>query len=262
LSQRSGTDASAGTAPRPAISWLGHATTLIEVDGTRLVTDPVLGNRVGPLVRIAAPVAADALGAVNGVLLSHLHSDHADLRSLRAVGASAPVLAPRQAGSWLRRHGVMDVIELSPGASVRIGRLDVWGTPAAHGARRRPFGAIAHPIGYLVRGSVSLYFAGDTDLFDEMENLHGQVDVALLPVWGWGSRLGPGHLDPERAARAAALIAPRLAIPIHWGTLALGWPARRPEDPEQPAREFAALVRRDAPGVEVRVLAPGERVEL
>jgi len=246
----------------PAIWWIGHATALIEIDGKRLVTDPVLGNRVGPLVRIAAPVAEDRLGVIDAVLLSHLHADHASLRSLRAVGAAAPVIAPRGAGAWLTRNGLQDVRELTPGASARIGRLDVSATRAEHDAQRRPFGVRADPIGYLVRGSISVYFAGDTDLFDEMEDLRGQVDVALLPVWGWGSRLGPGHLDPERAAQAAALIAPRLAIPIHWGTFALGWPARWPKDPELPTREFAALVERDAPGVEVRVLAPGQRLDV
>ena len=86
--------------------------------------------------------------------------------------------------------------------------------------------------------------------------------MALLPVWGWGSKLGPGHLDPERAARAAAIIQPEVAIPIHWGTFALGRPARRPPDPAWPARRFAVLAAEYAPGVRVRVLAPGDRAPL
>src|SRR5205823_3537156 len=133
-------------------------------------------------------------------------------------------------------------------------------TRARHDSRRRPLGPRAEPVGYLVLGSRSVYFAGDTDLFDEMEALRGSVDVALLPVWGWGPRLGPGHLDPERAARAAAIIAPKLAIPIHWGTFAPVWPGGRTEDPERPAREFARLTSRYAPSVEVRLLAPGGRI--
>ena len=62
-------------------------------------------------------------------------------------------------------------------------------------------------------------FFGDTDVFDGMGDLAGTLDVALLPVWGWGPRVGPGHMNPERAARAAALIRPRIAVPVHWGTL-------------------------------------------
>ena len=245
-----------------AITWLGHATVLLQIDGMRLLTDPVLRDRIGPLVRIAPPVRADAVGHVDCVLLSHLHADHADLRALRDLATSIPLLAPCGAGEWLTRHGLPRVRELRPGTEVDVGGLRVTATPAAHAHRRRPLGPAAEPIGFVVRGSRAVYFAGDTDLFPAMAELRGAVDVALLPVWGWGSRLGPGHLDPERAAVAAAVIEPALAIPIHWGTFAPGRPARRPVDTGWPAREFAALASRFAPAVEVRVLGPGERTEL
>jgi L-ascorbate metabolism protein UlaG (beta-lactamase superfamily) len=243
---------------RASITWVGHATILIEVDGVRLLTDPVLRNRIGPLVRIVPSADKESLARVDCVLLSHLHADHTDVRSLREIGSSVPVLAPHPAAGWLARGGLRAVRDLRPGDEVAIGAVRVIATAAIHDRRRRPFGPMADPIGYLVRGSSSFYFAGDTDLFPEMVELSGLVDVALLPVWGWGESLGPGHLDPERAA----LIAPNVAVPIHWGTFALGWPARRPVDPERPAREFAALVKTRAPAVDVRVLAPGERTEL
>jgi L-ascorbate metabolism protein UlaG (beta-lactamase superfamily) len=105
-----------------------------------------------------------------------------------------------------------------------------------------------------------VYFAGDTDLFDGMAELRGKVDVALLPVWGWGPSVGEGHLDPERAAAAVAMIEPRIAIPIHWGTFALPW--ARGGDRDRPAREFAELAAELAPGVEVPLLQPGESVDL
>lgn len=246
-----------------AITWLGHATVLIELDGVRLLTDPVLGARIGPLVRIAPPVDIASLGRLDCVLLSHLHSDHAHMWSLRQVATTTPVIAPHPAASWLAQRGLQDVGELAPGEEKPVtGGVRVSATPAAHDRRRRPLGPEAEPVGYLIRGSESIYFAGDTDLFDEMSDLRGSVDVALLPVWGWGPALGPGHLDPERAARAASIIAPAIAIPIHWGTFAIGWPARRPADPERPAREFVELTRRYAPAVEVRLLAPGERTGL
>ncbi len=245
----------------PAITWLGHATTLLELDGVRLLTDPVLGDRVGPLVRISNPVAADAVGQIDAVLLSHLHADHADRPSLRRLARTAVVVAPSGSAAWLRRAGALEVRELRPGQATSLGRVDIRALPAVHDRRRRPLGAQATPIGYLIRGSASVYFAGDTDLFDEMADLRGLIDVALLPVWGWGPRVGPGHLDPERAARAAAMIAPRMAVPIHWGTFALARPARRSSDPRWPPREFGTLTRRYAPGVEVRILDPGERLQ-
>jgi L-ascorbate metabolism protein UlaG (beta-lactamase superfamily) len=244
------------------ITWLGHATVLIEVDGVALLTDPVLRDRIGPLVRTVPGGAVDPPAGLDCVLLSHLHADHADLPTLRGLDRSVPVLAPGGAGPWLRRRGLRDVREVRPGSELRIGAVRVSATPAAHEGRRWPFGPGADPIGYLVSGTRSAYFAGDTDLFEAMAELRGSVDVALLPVWGWGRRLGPGHLDPERAARAAALIEPAVAIPIHWGTFALRLGASQIADREHPAREFTRLAKRYAPAVEVRVLAPGERAAL
>lgn len=245
-----------------AITWLGHATVLLEIDGVYLLTDPVLRDRIGPLVRIAAPVSANAVGRVDAVLLSHIHADHADLPSLRLLARGVPVVAPRGAAQWLRQNGLPHVRELAAGESVVVNGLSVRATPAAHDPRRWPLGRRADPIGYLVEGGAVAYFAGDTDLFDEMTEMRERVDVALLPVWGWGRRLGPGHLNPERAARAAAIIAPRVAIPIHYGTFMLALPWQHPPDRRRPARKFIELSKRLAPAVEVRLLAPGERAEL
>jgi L-ascorbate metabolism protein UlaG (beta-lactamase superfamily) len=235
---------------------------LLELDGARLLTDPVIRNRIGPLIRIGPAIAKQTLGRVDMVLISHLHADHTDPRSLRDLGSAVPILAPAGAKGWLRRHGLRAVREVEPGAKIRAGGLHIRSTPAVHDVRRRPLGPRAQPIGYVVEGSRSIYFAGDTDLFEGMTQMRGSVDVALLPVSGWGRRVGRGHLDPVRAARAAAMIAPAVAIPIHWGTFALVPPARRPVDPERPAREFAALTARGSPGVDVRLLAPGEQTEL
>jgi len=245
-----------------AVTWAGHATTLIEVDGLRILTDPVLGDHVGPLRRIAAPVGEQLAVGVDAVILSHLHADHTDIPSLRSLGDQVAVLAPRGAGAWLGRRGVRNVQELSRGEELRLEGVSVTATGARHDPRRRPFGVRAEAIGFMLRGSQGLYFAGDTDLFEEMSELAGSVDLALLPIAGWGPALGPGHLDPRRAVLAAARIAPRLVIPIHWGTLAIGWPALWARGHERPAREFSALMARELPAVELRVLAPGERTEL
>ena len=106
-----------------------------------------------------------------------------------------------------------------------------------------------------------MYFAGDTDLFEGMAALAGRVDLAALPIWGWGPRLPAGHLDPLTAAEAAALIRPAAALPIHWGTLrSVG--AQRDTDPMTPVRRFVEAAGRLAPATQVRVLQPGERLEL
>jgi L-ascorbate metabolism protein UlaG (beta-lactamase superfamily) len=241
------------------ITWLGHATVLIELDGVRLLTDPVLGRRVGPLVRVSGEaVDAAALAPIDSVLLSHLHADHADLGSLRRL--HAPVIAPSGAGDWLRGAGIEAVREVSAGTEVSVGDVRVIATPALHDDRRRPLGRHADPVGFVAHGPLGVYFAGDTDLFEGMRELRGTVDVALLPVWGWGPSVGEGHLDPQRAAQAAAMIGPKLAIPIHWGTFALPW--ARDGGSDRHAREFAELAAELAPEVDVRVLLPGESAEL
>jgi L-ascorbate metabolism protein UlaG (beta-lactamase superfamily) len=245
-----------------AVRWLGHATVLIELDGVRLLTDPVLVSRIGPLVRIAAPVELGEPHGLNAVLLSHLHADHAHIGSLRRVGRDVRIIAPAGSRRWLAARGFRNVDELACGEQTQIAGVTVRATPAVHEPGRWRSGRGPQPVGFLVSGSLSCYFAGDTDIFPAMGQLAGLVDIALLPIAGWGPSVGRGHLDPQRAAEATASIAPRVAVPIHWGTLALRLPRSRGGDPGEPARRFAALAARHAPGVEVRVLAPGQRTEL
>jgi L-ascorbate metabolism protein UlaG (beta-lactamase superfamily) len=236
---------------------------LVEVDGARLLTDPLLRRWVGPLVRhgpVPVPATAEDLDAV---LISHLHRDHADLRSLRRIGRRTPLLVPPGSRRFFERRGFQAVTELRPGGSAQVGRLTVSAVEAMHDGGRRRFAAEPEAIGFLIEGRRRIYFAGDTDLFPGMGNLGPDLDLALLPIWGWGPSVGRGHLDPERAARAAALLAPRLTVPIHWGTLYPIGLARLHDSPlHSPGEEFAGQMRRLAPQAEVRVLAPGAALSL
>jgi L-ascorbate metabolism protein UlaG (beta-lactamase superfamily) len=244
------------------VTWLGHATALIEMDGVRLLTDPVIRRRCGPLIRLVPPVDPADTSDIDAVLLSHLHSDHADLPSLRQLGRDTLVIAPRGAGTWLERRGFSNVRELGNEEETTVGPVTVRGVPAEHDGRRKPIGPTAEAIGFVVRGSSSVYFAGDTDLFHDMGGALPAIDTALLPVGGWGGGLGPGHLNPERAADAARQIGPKLAVPIHWGTLGLPHASRRNLPHGEAGQLFAERARELAPDVEVRVLAPGERTTL
>ena len=236
------------------LTYVGHATTLIEVDGTRLLTDPVLRDRILHIQRL---VPVPAFGRrLDAILVSHAHYDHLDLPSLRDLPAGVPIVAPHGVADLLRRRTGRDAIAVAPGDRVRVGSVDVVATKAVHAGSRLRYSRDLGAVGFLVEGSARLYFAGDTDVFEGMRELAHGIDVALLPVWGWGPQVETGHLDPEGAARAAALLAPRVAVPIHWGTLAsprVWWR----HDPALPAREFERFAAMHAPGVTVRILAPG-----
>ena len=242
---------------RGRITYVGHATTLIELDGAALLTDPLLRARFGHVRRIVPPAAE--LPPLDAILISHAHRDHLDLPSLRLLPIGVRIYAPPAAAAVVRRAG-RPVQALLPGDRVRVGGVEVLAVPAIHDGRRAPVGPDRKAIGFVVSGSASVYFAGDTDLFAGMRELAG-ADVALLPVWGWGPTTGPGHLDPERAARAAALLAPGTAIPIHWGTYASPGVWWR-DDAELPAREFARLAAAHVPPVAVRILSPGQSAPL
>lgn len=229
----------------------------MDLDDVRLLTDPLLSTRVAHLRRVVPPpVVPEGLDAV---LVSHLHRDHAHLPSLRRVARGRRVLAPAGSAALLARSGAAEVVEMTAGDRSRVGAVEVRAVHAEHDGRRRPGAPPTPALGYLVSGSQRVYFAGDTDLFPGMADLAPGLDVALLPIWGWGPTLGPGHLDPLRAAEALTMLRPRLAVPIHWGTYAptVMWRAFRRSFLARPPHDFVRAARRLAPDVRVRVLAPG-----
>jgi len=250
--------------PGDAVTYLGHATVRLEVAGARLLTDPVLRDRVGHLRRRSARIAPRAYRAIDGVVISHLHLDHLDIPSLRRLPRDVPIVLPRGGGRLLRRRGFSHVLEVVAGDSLDVAGVEVTAVQASHSGRRRPGprAAEAEALGFVVAGTSRVYFAGDTDLHAEMDAL-GPLDVALLPVWGWGPSIGSGHMDPEAAAQAVAVVQPRIAVPIHWGTLfPLGLASAYADKLTEPPREFARCVGQLAPGVQVRVLEPGASLDL
>jgi L-ascorbate metabolism protein UlaG (beta-lactamase superfamily) len=231
------------------VTWLGHSSVLLDLDGVRLLADPLLRDRVGPLRRtvpVPESAAPDQVGAA-AVLLSHLHDDHCDLRSLRRLHAPV-VVVPPGAGRWLTARGVRGVVELGPGTSMAIGPVLVHAVRAEHDGRRRPWGPRASAVGHVVTGTASAWLAGDTALHAGMQSVAEiagppGADLAVLPVWGWGPVLGPGHMNPTQAAEAAMLVRARYAVPVHWGTLyPVGMRRLMRRRLVEPGGEFAAAV--------------------
>jgi L-ascorbate metabolism protein UlaG (beta-lactamase superfamily) len=243
------------------VTWLGHSTVALELDGARLLTDPLLRPHAGMLRRRAPRPDPQIWRHADAVLLSHLHHDHAELSSLRML-PGVPVVSSAANAAWLRRRG-LPAAPLGDSWTPVAGKVEVRQVPAEHHARPMPHRPNdAH--GHLVRGrSVTVWVAGDTGLHAQISDLAAMagrpIDLALVPVWGWGPRLSPGHLTPEEAAQAVAMSGARYAVPVHWGTLhpplvarfATAWL-------ERPGERFADAMSKVAPRSTAVVLAPGD----
>jgi L-ascorbate metabolism protein UlaG (beta-lactamase superfamily) len=260
----------------PALHFLGHSTVRVELAGRVVLTDPLLFPAVGLLRRVVPLPAPSTWADVDLVLISHLHADHLHVPSLRRLGSRPRIVVPRGAGAWLRAKGFPRVDELSAGETVIDGDLRITAVPADHSGHRwgprLTHGPQTESLGHLLEGGGStVYVSGDTDLIPAMKRLGDRgVDVAVLPVWGWGPNLGPGHLDPAGAAEAVALLRPRVAVPVHWGTVTVAGLSRVPNPLRgrmrrllvDPPREFAAAVAERGLPTEVVVVQPGQPVPL
>ncbi len=254
------------------VRWLGHASTVLDLwpawaeAATRVLTDPLLRRHAGLLRRRGGAPEHAHWADPAAVLISHLHYDHAELGSL-ALLPGVPLLSAPANARWLR------------GRQLRgVGLDHDWWSPAGSGVRIRTVAAVhadrpmpSRPnaaVGFLlVADGMRVWFAGDTAPYPAMADLPaiagGPIDLALVPVGGWGPRLSGGHMDPRQAARAVAAVGARVAVPVHWGTLHA--PVSRSLPPgwmDEAGPAFAAAVHRETRATTVHVLAPGESVEV
>jgi L-ascorbate metabolism protein UlaG (beta-lactamase superfamily) len=244
------------------ITYIGHSTVLIEIDGLRILTDPLIRRYVGHLRR-QVPVPSLAVLEADVILITHLHGDHLDPGSLKMLGRDKRLIVPKGAETYLKLRRFKHVEKIREGETVDLGGVTISATRADHAGHRLPWLPVIEPLGFVIDGSHEIYFAGDTDIFEEMIDIGVDIDLALVPVWGWGPTLGPGHMDPIRAAESLLHLRPSMAIPIHWGTycpVVLDW--FQPRFLSRPPLEFSDRAAQVAPGVTVSILKPGASIEI
>lgn len=251
-----------------AATWLGHATALIEIDGHRLLTDPVWSQRcspsktVGPQRMHPPPVPLESLPALDAVVISHDHYDHLDMATVRALGRTqrAPFITPLGVGAHLREWGIPAerIVELDWNTSTRVGELTLHCTPARHFSGRFFSRNNTLWASWAIQGPQHrAFFGGDsgyTASYADIGAAHGPFDLTLLPIGAYNKSWPDIHMNPEEAVRAHQdLRATGVLVPIHWGTFRL---APHPwSEPAEWVLEAAA-----AEGVEVGVPRPGGRV--
>ncbi|MEU2042526.1 MBL fold metallo-hydrolase [Nocardia niwae] len=270
------------TAAALAVTWYGHATTLVEVDGYRILTDPVWSERVSPSPLVGparmhpVPQPLADLPPLDAVLISHDHYDHLDKETVRELVArqGAPFLVPIGIGAHLRHWGVPEdrIIELDWGGSVSLtdlgrgrdgGDLVLTCTEARHFSGRGLLRNTTLWASWSIVGPTRrVYFGGDTGFtkaFAEAGAALGPFDLTLLPIGAYDERWPDVHMNPEEAVRAHADLCGGnpghgLLVPIHWATFNLafhGWS-------EPVARMVAAA---QTAGTGIAVPMPGQRVD-
>ena len=262
-------DPAPGAAGPLAVTWYGHSSVLLEIDGHRVLADPVWGDRIspspvfGPRRLHAPPVPLATLPSVDAVLISHDHYDHLDLPTVRTLVAAgtAPFVVPLGVGAHLRRWGVPDgrIVERDWNGSVTVGGLTVTCTEARHFSGRNLRRNTTLWSSWVLAGPAHrVFFGGDTGYgpaFAEIGRRHGPFDLAVLPIGAYSDRWPLIHLDPEQAVAAHRdLTGDGVLLPVHWATFNLGF-----HPWAEPIRRLLAEAGRA--GVRVAVPRPGGRVD-
>jgi len=255
----------------PTVTWIGHSTFLIQLDGLNILTDPHWGDRASPVAfagprRLVPPgLRFDELPPIHAVVISHDHYDHLDADTVRRLAREhqPTFFVPLGVGALVKDMGVRDVVELDWWQAKRFRGVEFVCTPAQHSSGRGLYDQNLRlwSSWMIVGAKKRAFFAGDTGYWSGLKEIgqrYPHIDLALLPIGGYSAwdKGHPNHLNPEEAVKLFEELGAKLMVPMHWGTFELN---REPFN-EPPDRLFAEAVRR---GVEDRVapLSPGETID-
>jgi L-ascorbate metabolism protein UlaG (beta-lactamase superfamily) len=258
-----------GPAGAMAVTWFGHSSVLIEIDGHRVLADPMWGERaspsrtLGPRRMHPAPTGLDRLPDLDAVLISHDHYDHLDLPTVRALCAlsSAPFVVPVGIGAHLRKWGVpaARIIELDWGGSTRVGELTLTCVECRHFSGRSLTRNTTQWSSWAVTGPAHrAYFGGDTGYtaaFARTGAALGPFDLTLLPIGAYADLWPEIHMTPEEAVRAHIDLGGERLVPVHWATFNLGFHAWA-----EPVRRLMSAAAAD--DVHIALPRPGQRIDL
>ncbi len=245
------------------ITWLGHATVLMQLRGMNILTDPIWGHPRGYRHRIVpAPMPIGALPPIHLVLISHDHRDHLDARTVRALGPDPTYAVPLGVDRFFRRRRYPHVVAFDWWETREIGGVRVTFVPAHHWSRRSLREDKSLWGGWVIESPrATVYFSGDTarmPVLAEIGRRFPRIDYALLSVGAYEPTwfLKSMHMSPEEAIAAFHDLSARHLVPIHWGTILLG-----DEPPgEPPVRLRKEFARRGLPAEALQVLAVGETI--
>jgi N-acyl-phosphatidylethanolamine-hydrolysing phospholipase D len=219
------------------LTWLGHASFLLQIGGRNILLDPVLSERaspfanVGPSRLVRAPLTVEQLPPIDAVLLSHDHYDHLDNPTVvalkRRFGTDLKWVTPLGYRDWFAKRGVHAVVELDWWESAELGKLYVTATPAQHWTRRGWASFQRLWCSYMIRAPrFSAFFCGDSGYcpaFKEIGARFGPCDIAMLPIGAYEPRwfMKAAHMNPEEAVQTFLDLNAHTFVPMHWGTFRL-----------------------------------------
>jgi L-ascorbate metabolism protein UlaG (beta-lactamase superfamily) len=253
------------------VTYIGHATLLLELGGARILTDPNFDSKLGRILpRVSAPgIALEQLPALDAILLTHAHADHLSFDSVERLPQTIPLLAPPVVAKWLRRLGHSHAVDFAPGESLRVGDVTIRAASATHRGNRYAFDRWRSSANmYLLDAGQTAFFAGDTALVNDTHHLveralwanQRELDLALLPIgyapW-WKVGFRRGHLTHDDALTLFERLRARMFMPYHWGTF-----RHVTATAHDAIRRLRERVDEHNLHASVRIIEPGESLEI